>query len=151
MDLTINLTDINGENGRTSVKNIASAGAAKTFVDWLKDHTDAAITSYTITEPTTYMVAGDAPTDGEHRSCKHKIKADFTVATADDGVVLGRMGLTIPAPDDSDFDGDGQLKSDVAKDLEEALEALTGKKLVFQGGYLVTDHPSVLKKQVTGI
>jgi hypothetical protein len=152
-NLTINLTDINGANGRITVNNVTGLTdtKAKAFIEWIKDHTDAAIKSFTISTPVTYTYDGDSPTDGEHRSVQHVMKGQFLRAASDTGAVLGRMSIIIPAPDDSDFDGDGQMKSDVANDFAEALEALTGQKLVYQGCYLQTRHPMVVKKEVTGV
>ena len=148
-DLTINMIDKEGGSGRISVKNIVSSNA-KNFVDYIKSHVDAKITSYTVSTNERYAILDDDASDGTYDLVHERMVASF-IQTDDDGKQLGNVRITLPTIRDEDVDDDEQMTSGAAEDLKDALNTVTGRKHVFQGAYLEIQRPNNVKAKTSGV
>lgn len=150
--LTINVIDIDGGKATIKVTDIENDKAiAETFVDdWAAEHCDAKIINYALSTTQTYKYDDDDAEDSGFGLINQRAICLFNVSN-DDDEVLGSMRFTMPSPVKDDITNDEQFNSDSAEDLKDALEALTGKKFVYRGGYLEITRPDQLKATTTGV
>lgn len=150
LSLTINMIDKEGGNGRVTVKNIADADKAAAFVTFVKSHVDAKVTSYTLSESTRFSVDGDNASDGTYDLVNQRMVTSW-IEALQDGTVVGDTRLVIPTIRNEDVDTDEQMTSAAAEDWKDALNALTGKRNVFRGGYLEIKRPANVKAKTSGV
>jgi len=150
--LTVNVIDIDGGKATVKVNDIENeASKAKDFVDnWVAEHCDAKVINYSLSTTQTFKYDDDDASDGGFGLVNQRAICLFNVSN-DDDEVLGSTRFTMPAPDKGDITEDEQFNSDSAEDLKDALESLTGKKFVYQGGYLEINRPNQLKATTTGV
>lgn len=147
MICTVTLRDFKGRTGTMKVANCRSSltmANAKSFAEFVAEHSDAQVVGYGIHE----SHDGDSADNGKYDRVLQGLKMLYIQEFGNKPT-----GITLLAPRDEDVDEDQEAVSDFAEDMKDALVALTGQSYTFNGSGIVSRTPGSMerKRVLTGV
>ena len=145
---TVLLEDYTGAPGRVTVGVNGDINTVEEVADFLKDHSDAKVVSYSFSQSKVY--SGDDTDEGKYDRVSQKLRFNYS-DSEEENPRKRQISFTIPAPRDEDVNDDQEADSDVAEDVKDLLESVRGGELEYKGGYLTSKKPRQVAKKLTGV
>lgn len=150
------LRDYKGKKATCKLRKATTLNDARQFAEALATYSRAAVISYSHTE-TNYVDDNKTGQEeafttvlGEHYD-RVEQKCKLLYKDADSGDMIS---VSIPAPNDSCFDGDQEPTSKMAEDFADAIGTATtreSKNLIYMGGGLSSKLSKIRKARRSGV
>ena len=153
---SVTLRDYKGRIARCVLRKATTLNDARQFADALATYSRAAVISYSHTE-TNYVdddKTGEeqwGATVAQEHYDRAQQKCKLMYKDADTGDMIS---VSIPAPNDSCFDGDQEPTAKMAEDFADAIGAATTREsdnLIYLGGGLVSKLKGIRKAKRAGV